>query len=170
MGQQPNIEITLADLPRAKPTPQAARRWSPRRPGELTSPDQVPWGGAYGRPGPDAGYALRLAQQRPLELAAGEKLEDAEAAVAALAAARASYFGRAPVMADVDVAAVIMCYDSAGVPADVAERITGERVRRVADLAHNAHRSAALVASVPTEVLVAAVDEVRAAVAEGSVL
>lgn len=170
MAQQPNIEITLSDLPVAKPQPEAARRWSPSRPGELGSPAEVPWGGAYGTPGPDAGYARNLAAQRDLALVAGERRADAEAAVAALASARASHFGRAPVAEDVDVATILLCYDPSGIPAAVADRVSEVRSQWVGDLARRPHKAAHLVAAVALEVLVSAPDEVRAAVADGAVL
>ncbi|MDH3731602.1 MAG: hypothetical protein OES13_10865 [Acidimicrobiia bacterium] len=170
MGQQPNIEITLGDLPIAKAQPEAARRWSPTRPGELSEPDAVPWGGAFGTPGPDAGYARTLASKMELPLVAGERQADAEVAIAALASARASHFGRAPVGVDVAIAAIILCYDRSGIPAAVADRIAQERGAWVGDMARQPHNASKLVAAVPLEVLVSTVDEVRAAVADGAVL
>ena len=35
VGQQPNIELEMADLPRPRPKPQPAHGWVPGRPGEL---------------------------------------------------------------------------------------------------------------------------------------
>ena len=60
MGQQPNMPLTMADLPRPEPHPGPARGWRAGRPGDPSSPADVPWGGAFGTPGPDTGYALRL--------------------------------------------------------------------------------------------------------------
>lgn len=108
MGQQPNIQLHLEDLPRRTAHPGPARRWSARRPGDLAAPGEVPWGGAFGTPGPDTGYALRLLAGRPLALAAGESRTDAERLVVALMAARASRLGRAPVAADAEVAEIIL--------------------------------------------------------------
>lgn len=170
MGQQPNIEITLADLPTSRLQPAPARRWSPSRPGELGAPGDVPWGGPFGTPAPDAGYARALAARRDLALVDGERRADAEAAVAAVAGARASSYGRGPTPRDVEVAATILAYDKAGVPAAVADRISTERLRRVADLARRPHKAADLIASIPLEVLVADLESVRAAVADGAVL
>ncbi len=170
MGQQPNVEITLADLPVGKPQPEAARRWSPTRPGELSEPAAVPWGGAFGTPGPDAGYARTLASKIELALVEGERRADAEVAIAALATARASHFGRAPVGGDIALAAIILCYDRSGIPAAVADRIAAERGGWVGDMARQPHNASKLVAAVPIEVLVSTIDEVRAAVADGAVL
>jgi hypothetical protein len=84
VGQQQNIPITLADLPRATAKPAAPRQWRPDRPGDITSPQQMPWGGAFGTPGPDTGYALRLIRQRGLELEPGIRT-DVDAAVSRFA-------------------------------------------------------------------------------------
>lgn len=170
MGQQPNIEIPLSDLPVATPQPAAARRWSPSRPGELGDPRTVPWGGAYGTPGPDAGYARSLAAGREMALVPGERRSDAEVATAALATARASFFGRAPVIGDIDVAVVILCYDRSGIPAAVADRIAAARGEWVTDIARKPQHVASLVRAVPLDLLTAGIDEVRAAVADGGVL
>ena len=170
VGQQPNIEITLSDLPVATPSPDAARRWSPTRPGELSSPDEVPWGGAYGTPGPDAGYARALAAGRELSLVTGERRVDADTAIAALASARASFYGRAPTGLDIDVASIILCYDPSGIPAAVADRVAANRGAWVGDLARKPHRAIELVEAVPVEILIAEPDAVRAAVADGGVL
>jgi hypothetical protein len=170
MGQQPNIEITLLDLPVATPQPGAARRWSPSRPGEMGDPQAVPWGGAYGTPGPDAGYARTLAAGREMTLAEGERRHDAEVAAAALATARASFFGRAPSVSDIDVAVVILCYDRSGIPAAVADRVAAGRAKWVTDIARRPHQAGALVSAVPLDLLTAGIDEVRAAVADGGVL
>jgi hypothetical protein len=123
MGQQPNIQLHLEDLPRPEPRPGPARRWSARRPGDLTVPQQVPWGGAFGTPGPDTGYALRLLAGRPLALAEGERRADAEPMVAALMAARASLLGRAPVAGDAEVVEAILGFRAEGsAVADAAEK------------------------------------------------
>jgi hypothetical protein len=170
MGQQPNIELTLSDLPVATPQPAPARRWSPSRPGELGDPQTVPWGGAFGTPGPDAGYARTLAAAREMALVEGERRRDAEVATAALATARASFYGRAPVGGDIDIAVVILCYDRSGIPGAVADRVAAGRGKWVTDIARRSHQAAALVRSVPLDLLVADIDEVRAAVADGGVL
>ena len=116
MGQQPNIELEQRNLPRPTAHPAPARRWRPERPGEVTSPDDMPWGGAFGTIGPDAGYVLRLIRTTDLVLADGENRHNAEAAIAAVATARSSRFGRAPVREDVELAAVVLGYDTGELP------------------------------------------------------
>lgn len=104
MGQQPNVEIGPADKPRRSPEPDAARRWRPTRPGVITAPSQMPWGGAFGTPGPDTGYARRLIAAADLP-GRTPLLEDV---IAVLMGGRASLLGRAPVMEDFEVALEIL--------------------------------------------------------------
>jgi len=101
VGQQPNMPLTMEDLPRPEPRPGPSRGWRAGRPGDPSSPADVPWGGAFGTPGPDTGYALRLLAGR-----AGEPGE--MSALAAIVAARASRLGRAPVPADVAAAEAVL--------------------------------------------------------------
>lgn len=140
MGQQPNIPITLADLPRATPKPAAARRWRPDRPGDLVTPEQVPWGGAFGTPGPDTGYALRLFRKRGITVDPGVR-NDVEAAVMAIVGARTSALGRAPVGPDIDFAIDLLDLPAAAVG--------------LAGIAHDHSRLRSLVESVPRDVFMA---------------
>ena len=167
MGQQPNIELEIADLPRPRPAPDPARRWSPRRPGELHTPEEVPWGGAFGTTGPDTGFVYRLIAERDLALAPGEDHHDAEAGVAALAAARASYFGRAPTGRDVDAAMTILGYVTEGFPDDLIAGLQTARQAWLTNLGHDPSRARTLVASVPVENLAAPIDSLRTRMAAG---
>ena len=65
-----------------------------------------------GRQGPDQGYALLLARRFAdrLELAPDEHAEDAVAGCMVVAMARASLFGRAPVIHDLDLAFTLWGY------------------------------------------------------------
>ena len=170
MGQQPNIELEISDLPRPTGHPGPPRRWSPQRPGELSSPADVPWGGAYGTTGPDAGYALRLLADRHLETVPGETLHNAKAAVAAVAAARASHVGRAPIRQDIDVAALLLGYDRDGVAQDIVSDLDAARPGWIANLGHDAAKERALVASIPLAVLSLHPDEIRTRLAGGESL
>jgi hypothetical protein len=167
MGQQPNIELEISDLPRPRPTPEAARRWKPRRPGELGSPSEVPGGGAFGTTGPDTGFVYRLIGQRALALADGEDHHKAEAGLAVLAGARASHFGRAPTSRDVDVAMTILGYSPEGIPEEVIVALCRDRQAWLANLGHDPSRARALVAAVPIENLAAPLEDLRARMSAG---
>ena len=79
--------------------------WTQSRPSELRGTGQ-PSGARLGSPGPDQGYALKLARGfiDRLELAAGESPDDAVAGCTAVATRRAAGFGRAPVVHDLTLA------------------------------------------------------------------
>jgi hypothetical protein len=167
MGQQPNIELEIADLPRPRPAPDPARPWRPSRPGELGGPADVPWGGAFGTTGPDTGYALRLIRRRELPLAPGEHRHNAEAALVALAGARASHFGRAPTTGDVDVAMMILGYAPDGVPRELLDELATLRRTWLANLGHDAPKARRLVSAVPIENLAAPIDSLQQRMAGG---
>ncbi|CAN5855990.1 hypothetical protein BH23ACT1_BH23ACT1_09010 [soil metagenome] len=100
LGQQPR---------RGLPLPPA-RPWAADRPADL-GPAQ-PVGPALGNPGPDQGYALTLVRHfhDRLVLADGEHTEDAVIGCLGVALRRASLFGRAPVIHDLDVAFTLWGY------------------------------------------------------------
>lgn len=151
----------MQDLPRPVLHPDPARRWKPERPGEITGPAEAKWGGAYGTPGPDTGYVLRLIKHRHPSLPAGEDRHDVVTALAALASARASAFGRAPTMTDVDVAVTLLGLD-ATTPADVAADFAdARRGPGLANLSHRPDRRRALVDAVPRDLLEAGLDDVK---------
>lgn len=72
----------------------------------------MPQGGLYGNHGPDIGYAYRLVHMvsDKLHLAAGESRHDVEGGGIAVAMRRAALCGRAPILADLDVAFTIWGY------------------------------------------------------------
>lgn len=162
MAQQPNIELRDTDLPRPEAGPNPERRWKPDRPGDIAGAG-VPWGGAFGTPGPDAGYALRLAAGRELVLAEHEHRADANAAVAAVAAARASIASRGPTKIDVDAAIVILGYDT-------ESDFGATRAAAIAGAAHHPQRIRRLVAGIPMDVIEDEADDLRDRVAAGESL
>lgn len=113
--QEPNL-APGARLP-------APHRWRADRPGDLADGVQ-PRGPLFGSPGPNVGYAVLLVRRRASELVLGphERREDAEAVVAALAMKRAASLGRAPVVEDVECAAIALGYLGAPAPGFVAWR------------------------------------------------
>ena len=139
----------------------------PSRPGDVTAPADVPWGGAFGTVGPDAGYVLRLLAERDLNLEPGEHRHNVEAALAAVATARASHHGRAPIGEDVDVALVVFGYDVRELPDELVTGLVEDRIAWFANLAHDAAARRAVVASVRPEVFDATPAAVRARMATG---
>ena len=167
MGQQPNIELEIADLPRPRPKPAVPQKWAPDRPGELGGPDDMRWGSGFGVVGPDSGYALSLVGRRDLELADGEHRHNANAAVAAVAAARASLFGRAPTGQDIDLALVLLGYDTEGVPDEIAEELALGRVEWFSAAGHKPGKLVDFVGDIPADVLRLTADQARAQLASG---
>ncbi len=78
--------------------------WSPDRPGEIEG--FQPTGDRLGAPGPDQGFALKIAHSLAdrLHLADGEHLDDVIRGCLGVALRRASMFSRAPVVHDLHVA------------------------------------------------------------------
>lgn len=84
--------------------PRRGDSWRAERPGDLT--DGQPKGAGLGRQGPDQGYALKLVRsfEDRVVLTDGERWEDAAAGCVLVALKRASMFGRAPVIHDLEIA------------------------------------------------------------------
>jgi hypothetical protein len=98
----------------------AARRWTATRPGDLVG--RQPTGPVLGKQGPDQGYALVLAERfhDRLVLTEGEDSHDVTAGCLGVGLARASLFGRAPVIHDLELAFGVFGFlDPA--PADLVE-------------------------------------------------
>ena len=167
MGQQPNLEIHLEDLPRPTSDTAAPRRWKPDRPGDLAGPDDVPWGGMYGRPGPDTGYALKLLNGRELGIDDPALEADASAAVAAVAAARASYFGRAPTADDIDVALLVFGFSSEDLPEALVSGLVKDRDSWFSGLAHNPAKAGELVGAIPIDSLNSSLLDLRSRMSAG---
>ncbi|MEM9037376.1 MAG: hypothetical protein AAGA99_10385 [Actinomycetota bacterium] len=77
--------------------------WAQDRPSDLEA--EQPTGGEFGFQGPDQGYALGLAKrfEGQLALGSGEHAEDAIQGAVLVAMKRASLYGRAPVIHDVEI-------------------------------------------------------------------
>lgn len=167
MGQQPNIELEISDLPRPTSATAPPRRWKPSRPGELGSPDEVPWGGPFGTAGPDAGYALKLVAARSLDLGEAEHRHNVDSAIVAVAAARASHLGRAPTDEDIDVASLLLGFDGEGLPADLVAGLAADRVGWFANLGHDNTKSRALLNAIDIDVVAMSPAEIRSRMAAG---
>jgi hypothetical protein len=95
------VPIVEADQVRSAYRLQVPGIWTQSRPSELRGTSQPP-GRQLGSPGPDQGFALKLARrfEERLVLAEGESAEDAIAGCTAVAMRRCARFGRAPAVYD----------------------------------------------------------------------
>lgn len=99
--------------------PRRSDSWRPDRPADFADEHSQPHGDLFGSPGPDQGYALKLARlvEPELRLTDGEHARDALAGIVAIGLKRASLHGRAPVIHDLRVAATVFGYlDAAADP------------------------------------------------------
>jgi hypothetical protein len=157
MTQPTFVPIAEADQVRPARHMDVPGIWTADRPAELVGPT-MPKGENIGTPGPDSGFALRLAHrfEDQLKLSEGESAHDVLLGVALVAAKRAALFGRAPCIYDVKLALNLWGFlDDA--PPDV------RAARRIAfsSLSHDYVAQRALVDSVPEETLRLSPDEVR---------
>jgi len=117
MATDPFVAPKLEDRPRQEQNLSPgvhyppAEPWRPRRAGDLRGGQ--PTGTLLGTPGPNIGFARKLAQGRAdtIRLAPHESLDDALAVVAELAMRRSATIPRAPVVHDVDFAIRLLGYD-----------------------------------------------------------
>jgi hypothetical protein len=102
MTQPTFVPIAEADQVRPARHLHVPGSWIPSRPAETRTP-AVRSGRAVGTPGPDSGFALRLANrfEHDLVLVEGESAHDALVGVALVAAKRSAVYGRAPSVYDV---------------------------------------------------------------------
>jgi hypothetical protein len=93
--------------------------WTQSRPSEVRGTSQ-PEGRRLGRPGPDQGFALKLARrfEARLVLADGDSAADAVAGCTAVAMRRCARFGRAPAVYDLEFAFTLWGF-LGGAPADL---------------------------------------------------
>lgn len=162
MAQPEYVPIDAGDRVRPAERLPAPRRWLANRPGEVVDVE-LPKGKRFGSPGPDQGYAFKLAHlyDGHLTLTEGEHAEDAVAGCVAVALRRASLFGRAPVVYDLELAFGVWGFlDSA--PPDLVEF----RKPLFQAVAHHYAEQRNIVDRVPESTLRMAPDGVRSRVAD----
>ena len=157
MATDPFVAPRLEDRPRASTPFPPAKAWSPTRVGDLDRGQ--PTGPLLGNPGPDIGYALRLAEgfAERIQLAPHEHAADAVAVGAELAMRRCARIGRAPVAKDLEWAFSVLGYLGSP-PAD----FVAWRKHRIEGAHHEYLERRALVNAVRPEVLDLGVDDVQA--------
>jgi len=158
MTQPTFVPIAEADQVRPARHMHVPGSWTTSRPAELVVP-AVRGGRGVGTPGPDSGFALRLANRfaHELKLVEGESEHDVLLGVALVASKRAALFGRAPCVHDVRFALNLWGF---------LDQVPGDRVaeRRAAfsSIAHDYVAQRRLVDAVPEETLRLSPEEVLA--------
>ena len=106
MPQPDYVPMTRADEVREAERMPSPDPWLADRPAEVVVGAVPPRGERFGSPGPDQGFGLKLARlvAPRLKLAQHEHLDDAVAGCTAVGLKRASRFGRAPVIFDMELA------------------------------------------------------------------
>jgi hypothetical protein len=141
--------------------PRRLGSWRTDRPGEIDG--LQPSGPQLGTPGPDQGYALKLARQfeGKLVLTPGESADDAVAGCMAIALRRASLFGRSPMIHDLTLAFTLWSFLG-----EAPAELTSARRERFAAVAstHHYEQRRAIVDGVPDDVLRMSPAEVAALV------
>jgi hypothetical protein len=115
------VPIVEAEQVRPAYRLQVPSIWTQSRPSELRGTSQPP-GRHLGSPGPDQGFALKLARrfEERLVLSEGESAEDASAGCTAVAMRRCARFGRAPAVYDLTFAFTLWGF-LGGAPTDLVE-------------------------------------------------
>ena len=121
MTQPSFVPIVEADQVRPAYRLQVPGIWTQSRPSELRGTTQPP-GKQLGSPGPDQGFALKLARrfEERLVLAEGESDEDVIAGCTAVAMRRCAHFGRAPSVYDLTFAFTLWGF-LGGAPKDLVQ-------------------------------------------------
>lgn len=150
MTQPSFVPIAEADQVRPSRRLTIPRRWTTDRPAELTVPMRHE-GRARGTPGPDQGFALRIARrfEERLRLEAGERADDVVVGAALLAARRAALFGRAPCAKDLEAVLTLWGFLLDAPPAE----LVAERRRAFLSAGHDYVVQRALADRVPEEAL-----------------
>ena len=159
MTQPTFVPIAEADQVRPARHMHVPGSWTTSRPAEIVVPE-AHRGRGMGTPGPDSGFALRLAKrfEHDLKLAGGETEHDAVLGVALIASKRAALFGRAPSVYDVRFALNLWSFLDDDVPPD----LMAARREAFSSISHDYVAQRALVDAVPEEVLRRSPEEARA--------
>jgi hypothetical protein len=150
MTQPTFVPIAEADQVRPALHLDVPGAWTTSRPAEVVVP-AVRRGRAIGTPGPDSGFALRLAKrcEHDLVLGDGEVAEDVVLGVALVAAKRAALLGRAPSIYDVRFALSLWRFLDTDVPVE----LRATRRALFSSVSHDYVAQRALVDAVPEETL-----------------
>lgn len=155
--------VAPTDAPRYYESPDhVPASWKPNRPGDITG--FQPQGDRLGAPGPDQGFAIKIANSlRPgLHLQAGEHEDDVVRGCLGVALRRASMFSRAPVVHDLNIAFTVWGFFDEHPPVELVafRRPRFEGLRHVG---HHYTESRMIADQVPVETLAMTPAQVQAA-------
>ncbi|MGH9083717.1 MAG: hypothetical protein ACRDY3_08525 [Acidimicrobiales bacterium] len=160
---QPSF-VPIAEVDQVRPTLalEVPGDWRADRVAELAFPVR-PGGRGRGAPGPDQGFALRLARRfsQRLHLVEGESVEDVLVGCAVVASRRSALVGRAPSTPDLEAAFSLWGFCDPSPPA----ALVSARRAAFASASHDYVVQRALADSVPEEILRLAAGDVAAGVA-----
>ena len=141
MTQPSFVPVVEADQVRRAYQLEVPSIWTSSRPSELRG-TRAPAGAFLGTPGPDQGFALKLARrfEDRLVLLPGEHAHDAISGCTAVAMRRAASFGRAPVIHDLTLAFTLFGF-LPGAPVDLV--VAREPLFRSASHHYQAQRTIA---------------------------
>ncbi len=160
MAAPRHVRVEPLSVVRSYSSPEVTpRRWRAARPGDLAAGQ--PTGALRGHQGPDQGYAYGLAHlfDDRVYLTEREDRDDVDAGCVAVALKRASIFGRAPVVWDLEAGYLAFGFLDQRPPAELVAR--REPLFEGAAEAHHYQHVRELVACVPTEVLSLTHPEIR---------
>jgi len=153
MTQPRFAPIAIEDEVRPIASLEPPRAWTSHRPGDFRAGERTSGSLATrrrreGAPGPDQGYALRLAEHaaQSIALAPGEHREDALAAAVAIALRRAARLGRAPVAKDITYGLSVL-----GFTGELPPEHAAARRALIAGAAHDYWRQRAIADLVPED-------------------
>jgi hypothetical protein len=158
MTQPTFVPIAEADQVRPARHLHVPGPWTASRPAEAVGAVRLR-GRSIGTPGPDQGFALRLARrfEHELQLGEGESEHDALIGVALIASKRAALFGRAPSIYDVQLALSLW-----GLLEAVPPELQARRHAAFSSVAHDYVAQRRLADAVPDEMLRLNPEEARA--------
>jgi hypothetical protein len=158
MSQPKFVPIKPEDRVQKDLSPETPERWKADRPAEISN-DGQPRGDLVGSIGPDQGYALKLARSfsNRLQRHGNESEEDAIVGCTEVALKRASLYGRAPVVYDLEFAFTLWGY-LGGAPDD----LVSFRVKLFSQVSHDYVAQRKIVDHVRDEVFTMNSNEIRA--------
>ncbi len=157
MTQPTFVPIAEADQVRPARHMHVPGAWTTSRPAELVVPERQR-GRGLGTPGPDSGFALRLARrfEHELKLDSDESEHDVILGVALVASKRAALYGRAPSVYDVRLALNLW-----GFLDDAPAELRAQRRAAFSSISHDYVAQRGLVDSVSDDLLRLNPEDVR---------